>query len=239
MRFVSNRHWRLAGRTAAAILIAGATLFGSSEASGQRQAIRPFSHEPHRQVSCRSCHEMEGENVGAARVTQQQCHSCHHTGPVAGACTRCHVSGQLSQPYPSMQQFRLSISPVPVSRMVVFDHQQHDAVECRSCHKRPPLLEAGALSCSTCHDAHHAPDVDCRSCHESRRDGAHGIAVHSGCGGSDCHDAMPVQTTARTRQFCLTCHPEQAPHRPAGNCIDCHLLPSPSADANHALRRRG
>jgi hypothetical protein len=128
-----------------------------------------------------------------------------------------------------VQQFRFSVSPTPVSRTVVFGHQEHGNVQCRSCHQAQPRLSAGSLSCTGCHEQHHTPDADCQACHDSRPVAAHGNAVHLGCGGSDCHRDSPIRAGARTRQICLTCHAERTRHYPATNCVDCHVLPAPAA----------
>jgi hypothetical protein len=80
-------------RGAAAILLATAVLFGASTtAEAQRRSENQFSHEPHRNVVCVACHVSSRTGLGPARVTEQQCQSCHHTGAVGAACTRCHAA---------------------------------------------------------------------------------------------------------------------------------------------------
>ena len=214
-------------RAAAAFLLASAVLFGASTtAEAQRRNENQFSHEPHRNVACAACHVSNRTGLGPARVTEQQCQSCHHTGAVGAACTRCHAAAELTRPYQTMQQFRLSVSAQPVARTLILNHQQHGSLQCRDCHNRPPSLSASALSCGSCHEQHHTPDTNCRSCHQPGPGGAHGNAVHLGCGGSECHRAMPVPANTRTRQMCLTCHADRAEHYPAPNCVECHALPA-------------
>lgn len=202
----------------------GLLLFAARPVAAQTPASA-FSHEPHKQLDCVACHVKKGEDLGPARLSEQQCHSCHHTGPVAGACTRCHAPGTLSQGKKSMQSFRLTVSPTPVMRSLAFDHKAHANTQCTRCHQTPPRLSAGSISCSGCHESHHEPDVECVSCHEAIPDKAHGMKAHETCAGAGCHKSTPVQASARTRQVCLTCHQDRVKHYPSVTCTDCHVMP--------------
>jgi len=218
----------LVRRSAATFLCACAVLFGATTtATAQSGAVSAFafSHEPHRDVSCVACHQSDAGKVGKVRVTEQQCMSCHHTGPAAQACTRCHGPAELTKPYRTVQQFQLSVAPAPVSRTLVLDHQQHADVKCQACHQSPPRLQAGTLACNGCHEQHHAPDADCGSCHEARSVAAHDNASHLKCGGAGCHSDNPVPANTRTRPLCLTCHADRTQHYPAANCVECHAMP--------------
>ncbi|NJD10535.1 MAG: hypothetical protein FIB01_08905 [Gemmatimonadetes bacterium] len=218
-------------RGAAALLLAGtALLVTNTGAHAQRRSDNRFSHEPHRNVTCVACHASNGAGLGPARVTEQQCQTCHHTGTVGAACTRCHQASELTRPLPTVQHFRLSTSTEPVARTLLLSHQQHGGVQCRACHDQPPRPGAKALPCGSCHEQHHRPDADCQACHKSSPGNAHGNASHLGCGGSACHLSTPVPAGTRTRQMCLACHADRAAHFPTGNCIECHALPGAPKD---------
>lgn len=220
---------RLLVRIALTTLLAGAAVLTASPAAqAQRRSDRRFSHGQHRNVTCVACHVSNGAGLGPARVTEQQCQTCHHSGPTGAACTRCHQASELARPFSQVQQFRLSVSAEPVPRTLQLSHQQHGSLDCRACHSKPPRLDAKALSCGSCHEQHHTPDADCRACHQTKPGGAHGNSAHLSCGGSACHLSTPVPATTRTRQMCLTCHADRVDHFPAANCIECHAMPGPN-----------
>ena len=216
-------------RGAVALLLALAgVLVLSAAASAQSDRKGGFSHEPHRKVKCESCHISDSTGVGPAKLTREQCTSCHHSAPVATSCTRCHAPKELTRRYASTQKLRFSFSAEPVARTLTFGHAEHGTLQCSTCHDAGPGLLASAAACQGCHEQHHAPHVECRSCHESRADGAHRNASHLGCAGSECHRASPVAPNARSRQVCLTCHGQQVQHRPGVSCVECHVLPQPA-----------
>lgn len=216
-------------RGARAVMLATLGVLALSTAvSAQTDRRGGFSHEPHRKVKCDACHAMNGTEVGAARITPAECTSCHHSPSAGIACTRCHAPAGLTRRYPSTQKLRFSFSPEPVSRTLTFGHAEHGTLQCTTCHQSGPGLATSAASCQGCHEQHHAPHVECRACHDTRTDGAHRNASHLGCGGSQCHQSSPVESHARSRQVCLTCHGQQAQHRPGVSCVECHVLPKPA-----------
>jgi hypothetical protein len=194
----------------------------------------PFWHAQHRGVRCLSCHAMDRSHGELTVTSLRDCRSCHHTEPVAGACTRCHTASEVGAIRARLTRtlaMRVGSLDRP-RRALPFDHRPHTGLECLACHTDGGLaLSATAVDCSACHAEHHEPDVLCMSCHRAPKDGAHTTQVHLGCAGSGCHDAAPasVQNVPRTRPFCLACHQGMTDHRPGGNCEDCHSLPRPRA----------
>lgn len=219
-------------RGAVAALALGAALLGTTtRLAAQDRSASDFSHQPHRDVTCVSCHRSEGGRIKPASITPQQCQSCHHGGPAAARCTSCHQRAELSKAYSTMQQFRLSFAAQPVSRSVTFEHEQHEGERCASCHQTSASAEVGTMACAGCHEQHHAPEVGCTSCHQSRQPGAgsHGNSSHLTCAGAGCHRASPVPATARTRPVCLACHSDRSLHYAPINCSDCHVMPMAAA----------
>jgi len=228
MAFSKGQYLNLASRAGAAFLCASALLLGAAAtARAQTGALSAlaFSHEPHRSVSCLTCHDSDAGKVGQVRVTEQQCMACHHTGPAAQSCTHCHEPAELARPYQTVQRLQLSVTSTPITRTLVLSHQQHSDVRCQACHQQPPRLAATSLACSSCHQQHHTPDADCESCHDARAVPAHNNASHLGCGGAGCHSDNPVPASTRSRSFCLTCHTDRSQHYPASGCVDCHAMP--------------
>lgn len=190
-----------------------------------------FRHGQHQVVECQACHSNERAHGRTIVAGLRDCRSCHHTQPQAGDCTHCH----------SPSEARTIVSWVPRTmniaigsldqprRLLPFEHAKHDRLECTSCHTRGLALSAAQTDCSSCHAAHHQPNVTCRDCHNQPAQMAHTRDAHLSCSGAGCHQAPPpaIRDVPRTRPFCLTCHQDMVDHKPEGNCADCHVLPRP------------
>jgi nitrate/TMAO reductase-like tetraheme cytochrome c subunit len=190
-----------------------------------------FHHAQHRGVECAACHETT-QTHGAVVITSfAQCRDCHHTPPTSQPCTTCHARAELRRPYQIAQALRFSVTRQPQPRQLPFEHRQHEAVECSSCHRPGPAQSAANVSCNACHEQHHRPHVNCRSCHERPRDGVHPLRSHVTCTGAGCHQPAPFDGAPQTRQVCLSCHTDLANHMPGRNCVDCHIVPQPRSAA--------
>jgi nitrate/TMAO reductase-like tetraheme cytochrome c subunit len=184
-----------------------------------------FRHAQHRDVDCAACHSTEQSHGAVAITSFAECRSCHHTGPVAEPCTRCHERGELVRQYRAVQPMRIASAPA-VNRAITFDHRWHQAESCNACHTAGLTQSAAAVSCTACHEEHHRPDTNCRLCHTPPSPQAHTATAHLTCTGAGCHTPPPFQGVPRTRQLCLSCHQELVDHYPGRNCVDCHALPA-------------
>ena len=188
-----------------------------------------FWHSQHRGVECTACHSMQNSH-GAVTVTSiRDCRSCHHTGEVAVNCQSCHSTAEVRRLAVEVRRtmdIQLGSLDRP-SRMLPFDHQAHQALDCARCHTDGLVLSATGLDCESCHTEHHQPNTNCMACHAEPAEDAHTVQVHVGCAGSGCHEAVPtpVADVPRTREFCLVCHQGLTDHRPGRNCENCHTLP--------------
>lgn len=187
-----------------------------------------FSHATHRDVSCTNCHSATGPAHGTVTLRSvRDCQRCHHENTVRAlgggpaACMHCHGTAGLPAG-PLTVTVRTSTSAAPMTRTLPFAHETHASVACAECHTTPVTL-AAATQCSGCHVPHHAETRNCRTCHEGLA--AHrGQQVHLGCAGAGCHTDRPVLALGATRTVCLSCHTDQANHKPDRDCGTCHRV---------------
>ena len=211
-------------------------------------ADRLFPHAPHRDRTCRSCHEAvpdHGTHPGVECVdcharpesylsrpapTRRECMECHHEPTRSADCRSCHAAGEV--PAGSVDRtLTLSVWAGPRERTMPFDHRLHDGEACGACHGAG-VFQAVERACGSCHDAHHRPEAACGSCH-ARPDSpmVHSGEAHSGCAGSGCHDASRTAGLTATRALCLICHEAQTNHEAGSSCVDCHQVNPLSAGA--------
>lgn len=191
----------------------------------------PFRHAEHSAVDCLDCHSTE-EAHGTVTVTSiRGCRSCHHEGPTAEPCTRCHAPTDLGRDggYDVLQDLRMSVGTVR-GRELPFSHGDHGSDSCAACHADGPARSAASLRCAECHRDHHRAEAECASCHREAPAESHPLAVHATCTGSGCHDPASARVTATTmeasdRSVCVSCHPDQRDHREGERCARCHLMP--------------
>jgi hypothetical protein len=96
------------------------------------------------------------------------------------------------------------------TRELAFDHGEH-----------------AALACSTCHTggAQMAAQRTCADCHREPPATAHTIAIHTqGCSGSGCHGEAAYGRMNVGRNTCLVCHQDLVDHRPGRACAACHQV---------------
>ena len=182
-----------------------------------------FSHRRHRDVACTQCHSMARTHGELTVRTARDCQSCHHDlAKPAAACTACHATTEIAATRRLPQAMRLTVWREPRSRPLPFDHDEHRAQQCTTCHTQPLTLAVGR-TCASCHAEHHEPTATCTSCHVPPK-AAHTRAAHLGCAGSGCHADAVSPTLQPVRATCLTCHVEMREHRPGRNCAACHQV---------------
>ncbi len=216
----------------------GGTVYGES-----------FSHADHvvkGDVPCARCHSSadyyagDGKRVdpahGRTTVTAAQCESCHHAGTQL-ACTTCHARRDLvgSAQRVSLDLTALKPDAAPESRPTTFRHADHPDVECTSCHTSRQSVRSVA-ACSTCHADHHARATTCTTCHGTDALAAHDVDSHLAC--VRCHDRGTLELLTPNRAFCLSCHVDQADHRPGQECAPCHLQMTPAQVKSRILGSR-
>lgn len=195
-----------------------------------------FSHSRHRTLECTRCHTSDAEHGAVTVQTFRECQACHHDPQAATVtCTRCHTRQEIRGEQHRVAQ-RLTLTTGATSRQLPFAHARHETVECTRCHTRGLTMSTADLDCASCHRDHHRPDAVCSSCHTSG-EGAHTLAVHTGCGGSGCHQAVPFTQRPNTREFCLACHRDMRQHERGQVCTACHAVPQ-VADLSRAAGRR-
>jgi nitrate/TMAO reductase-like tetraheme cytochrome c subunit len=200
-------------------------------------AGRTFSHAVHAGLPCLRCHDPASTRSVASFTPPQGCDECHH-GEVAAAsgCAECHSAGELAGRRPA--EIRVAVANhAPRTGSAAFDHADHDALLCESCHTptRSQELRADAASCTACHENHHAADRTCGECHSgvNIQSAHHGIDPHVAC--DACHEGATIAALLPDRGFCLTCHADMAAHQAASpqSCSSCHFLADP-----HQFRAR-
>ncbi|HET9529528.1 MAG TPA: cytochrome c3 family protein, partial [Blastocatellia bacterium] len=168
------------------------------------------SNPNHARLPCLLCHRRE-TSARPTRPGHTPCAGCHaqefaaSSGPI---CTICHTDVGSAKP---------PVKPFPRLRSfnVRFDHAQHSAAECSTCHT--PTARAVALSIPAGFSAHST----CYRCHTPRAQ-SRGRDISS-CG--TCHrrgrySRTPVMTAAYRVNFS---HAEHG-GRQGLSCNDCHSI---------------
>jgi hypothetical protein len=161
---------------------------------------------------------------------------------VGGAALLLALSGS-AETHPAFQ----TDSPPPALTQVrdtVFRHQDHERVDCLSCHTVDPVHgEVRVRTLSDCRSCHHQAPLatDCARCHAAgdvpavtfslprvpelsvgaapERPLPFQHADHAGVGCTSCHTEGLALSAARVD--CATCHQEH--HAPEARCATCHL----------------
>lgn len=187
-----------------------------------------FSHAIHRGLQCTACHSTTGPSHGLVTLrSTRDCMACHHgrtlrdLGGGTDACLHCHQASGLPS-RPQTVAIMTSTLAVPTTRQLPFAHATHSGVACTECHTTPVTL-APESKCAGCHQSHHDDARTCTTCH-SAYDAHRGKQVHVGCGGSGCHSDASVLALAAKRNVCLSCHVDQANHKPGRECATCHRV---------------
>ncbi len=181
--------------------------------------LPPFSHQVHRSIACAACHNSTEQHGSITVRSLHDCQACHHAVTQQRTCAQCHASDSVARRAMVAVMMRTSVRSVTETRRLPFLHQQHEAIECRTCHTQPVTL--AARSCSNCHADHHRVEARCLDCHDPAPTW-HDRAAHTGCGGSGCHTNAAVLALPPTRNVCLVCHAQQVTHYPARECTTCH-----------------
>ena len=191
-----------------------------------------FSHTRHQALPCITCH-VAARSSRLTFAPPRGCQLCHHSGPAANDCSRCHASGlPEARPVP----VRVAVAEhAPRERAVTFDHARHASQKCVACHTTPVTLVADpAVACRDCHESHHAAGRDCRACHgaaDPKTAHAALADMHVAC--DNCHASGIVAQLVPNRTFCQTCHLDKQAHYAPRECTTCHFLSSPEEFRAH------
>jgi nitrate/TMAO reductase-like tetraheme cytochrome c subunit len=191
----------------------------SGSGQGQQEG---FDHRAHRDLECTICHSMERSHGEVILQSGRQCYECHHTRPVVDrGCESCHRAME-ERAIPASMHLR--VWEGARTRELPFDHEEHTALACSTCHTEGPQMEGGR-GCADCHSDHHEADRDCAACHGKPPETAHTIAIHTqGCTGSGCHGEDSYGRMNVGRNTCLVCHRDLVDHRPGRACAACHQV---------------
>lgn len=197
-----------------------------------------FPHDRHSKLACLTCHELRS-NKRLTFEPPRGCQICHHQRPAQADCRSCHQSEELTPTVPL--QVAVTVPEHERRRRTVqFPHEAHDTLACTGCHVIPVTLEPAdsVLTCSGCHDKHHAPDTECSACHRNAQTrAAHEPPVrpHESC--AACHTPATVARLVPTRSFCLACHRPQQDHYAPKECSACHFQRTPDQLAAQLQRK--
>jgi hypothetical protein len=198
-----------------------------------------FSHDRHKQLACITCHAIP---QGGKRLTFEAprgCQICHHQRPATADCAKCHEAGERAAPRAVGVRVEVA-GHAPRDRRVPFNHADHEAQRCVTCHAAPVTLAVDpAATCRSCHDGHHAAGRQCVLCHggaEPRAAHAALADAHVGC--DACHAEAIVARLVPDRAFCRTCHAAQD-HYAERECTTCHFLSSPDEFRAHLRKAEG
>lgn len=199
---------------------------GPADPDAARPDTLEFRHRDHRSVDCVICHPSDDTHGGRAVERPADCHECHHRSADAPPCGRCHREREVREGTHDLRRsLELSTGTAP-ERLLGFDHADHESAACRDCHTRGAELSARDVACADCHEEHHRLESRCAACHLDPPEEVHPVdVVHVTCAGSGCHTSLPFDRVPRSRQACLSCHPDLTDHRPGRPCAECHALP--------------
>lgn len=199
-----------------------------------------FSHSRHEKLACLVCHET-GSGHGLLTFERPRgCQICHHQAPARSRCATCHETAEYSAPRPATAVVTVP-GHQPRSRPVEFLHAVHKERVCTECHTTPVTLapSPSKAACRDCHDDHHAVGRACATCHSAAGPkSAHKSleTAHQRC--DACHTAATVARLTPARNFCSTCHLEQAKaHYPQKECTTCHFLSDPATYRSSIVSR--
>lgn len=163
---------------------------------------------------------------GKTRVTAGSCDGCHHSPTSQLACTSCHAGdARLDRPRRVTMALALRPQGAPNNRLVDFQHAQHTAAACTSCHATARDVRT-VVSCSQCHTDHHRERATgCVTCHGTRMLDTHARDSHLTC--ANCHAREVFTRLLPDRTFCTSCHVKQSDHVPGRECSPCHLNLTP------------
>lgn len=183
-----------------------------------------FSHKIHKVLACAGCHDQKNSH-GALNVRNKaECASCHHAADRSVSCEGCHdARTKLTKVLSRAVTMKTSAASAPRQRALPFAHRSHRDLECKSCHTNGILLGV-TRDCQSCHADHHNAERSCTSCHSAPPKTAHTRAAHDGCAGSTCHTNSAVLSLPPSRATCVSCHQDQANHKPKRECAECHVV---------------
>lgn len=196
----------------------------SAPGAAVQQARRPFLHTRHEAIGCVQCHGRAGEHGVLTVRTERDCAACHHDPARAYECRSCHDETSIPAHRDVDVPLHLSVWEGVRSRVLPFDHGNHEGLSCQQCHTGPVLL-APEVGCAGCHADHHRPEAECSSCHVPSPMELHGLESHLTCSNSGCHAGTAGERPALSRTLCLMCHADQRDHEPGLSCHDCHMVP--------------
>ena len=198
-----------------------------------------FSHDPHKKLSCITCHVSSRGNSGLTFQAPRGCQICHHQAPATSDCGSCHARSELSDSQPvtvavAVQDRRAR------ARAVAFAHSEHADIKCATCHTAAVSLEptAAVATCTSCHEDHHRARRDCAGCHSVDVRAAHSDSLNGHAACDACHRETTVAALVPDRGLCLTCHAPQRDHYADRECTPCHLQATPEGYRAH-LRKAG
>jgi hypothetical protein len=174
-----------------------------------------FSHTSHvllGGLQCSTCHTPLSDHGGTTLTSVASCNGCHHPVINPGNCARCH-EGPGGAP-----------QGVISTATGDFSHATHTVanIACTGCHTAP-VMSAASLSCESCHESHHEPQMECLSCHKGGALTLHSEQNHASC--NQCHTTIPA-VDHWTRQVCTSCHADRVDHNPGQSCQVCHQIPA-------------
>ncbi|NLN62168.1 MAG: hypothetical protein GX146_04755 [Myxococcales bacterium] len=211
------------GWGALAVLGVGLSLV-AGQAMSQATASAPlkirFSHTPHKDLPCATCHSDSPEVVPPSS-RMQRCYDCHRQQRANTACKTCH----LTHPDGRMKHDADGVRRVPPTWLAGPTHG--------AAWERTHGASAGANAsfCQNCHAQKY-----CTDCHAGRR----AVKRHHPPGWMTAHalsariDEAACSRCHRQQSFCLDCHRRsgRAPSSPVGvrstNPVQFHKGKSPA-----------
>ena len=221
-----------------------ATIFFDEQGRPRRQrAVLPFtgdviwSHGPHTDVDCLSCHqEILETNVRRAKplMDMDSCMACHHERQADNSCAACHKDIRSNTP-PRTHDRAWTSNHGPIVKTAATEGERdtcawcHTPDSCATCHatKRPAshgptwvgehggLLrtaqrQGDATNCAFCHT-----EDGCQQCHTQKRPASHDAGWLAG------HGPGLVAAQRNEEQVnCLFCHQQN-------QCDTCHTTVKP------------